>query len=364
MKIVGIEIRNFRNFGERSVLLYPLQKCNVLVGQNNCGKSNILKAVTLLSDNIRKGKTFTFSELDANNRDVKKPFIYKIWYELDKTNPYELELINITEISTVWFELSWVVGSNPTVIDYTFANITEFKQSNKLLQKFNSQIWNVQVSPEVIKKTFLGFGNNVFNSHFSNFPVVYNIPEFRQIKPGKEYSLDGSELIGHLAKLHSPKIGQDKEQEKFYKIQEFLRLLLDLPNAILEISRENPTIIINNDGLRLPLSSYGTGVHELLILVSAVTSIENSICCIEEPEIHLYPKLQNRFIDFILRETTNQYYISSHSHTIINKLSNSSDIQVFHIIKKDNEYYGKPILDKLSAIDLLDDLGIKISDLD
>ena len=43
MRITGIEVRNFRSIGSEPVVLVPWRKCNMLVGQNNSGKSNVLR---------------------------------------------------------------------------------------------------------------------------------------------------------------------------------------------------------------------------------------------------------------------------------------------------------------------------------
>src|ERR1700730_2413926 len=45
----AIEISGFRSFGQEPVLIGALRKMNFLVGQNNSGKSNVLRAVTMLS---------------------------------------------------------------------------------------------------------------------------------------------------------------------------------------------------------------------------------------------------------------------------------------------------------------------------
>jgi len=97
-------------------------------------------------------------------------------------------------------------------------------------------------------------------------------------------------------------------------------------------------------------------------LVTAVLSIENVICCIEEPEIHLHPRLQREFIDFITTETTNQYLISTHSPTFINAFS-TPDVQVFHLWLENGATVGGPVLGDEDGLRALTDLGVRASDI-
>ncbi len=138
---------------------------------------------------------------------------------------------------------------------------------------------------------------------------------------------------------------------------------MNQPDAELEISSPQQELIINDGKIRLPISSYGTGVHELVILISSIVLIENSICAIEEPEIHFHPRLQREFIDFLVNETDNQYLISTHSPIIINSLHRNDSIQLFHL-RRDNENTNSITLSTESdLLNAFSDLGIKPSDI-
>jgi len=45
MKLTSVGISNFRSIGEQFVTIDLTKKINVLVGANNCGKSNVLSAL-------------------------------------------------------------------------------------------------------------------------------------------------------------------------------------------------------------------------------------------------------------------------------------------------------------------------------
>ncbi len=267
MKLTGIELRNFRSIGNTSVVLSPWRKCNILVGQNNAGKSNVLKAIQRISDWYRKDNKQGLTNLDLYMRLEGAPFSFRLYFEADSP---EEQVAHLSGTSSFHFDLSWQPGQLPQVNDHTFAHFEDFDQTNALLNHFSSQRWSRRLSKDEIRQEFLRLGGSIFGQFISLIPPVYVIPEFRQIRSASEagYSLDGANLIQQLARYQHPEIGSDQDQEIFYRIENFVRQLLHLPEAMLEVSRDNPTVIIKDKNLRLPLSSYGTGVHELVILVT------------------------------------------------------------------------------------------------
>ncbi|HEY0071484.1 MAG TPA: AAA family ATPase, partial [Chloroflexia bacterium] len=203
-------------------------------------------------------------------------------------------------------------------------------------------------------------------------PRVEIISEFRVIEKteDKNYRLNGRNLVELLARYGRPELENDQDLIKFERIQKFAQTLLHLPTARLEVSDRNRTLILNNEGLRLPLTSYGTGVHELIILITAVLSLEDepTICCIEEPEIHMHPTLQREFVDFIVKETKNTYLLSTHSPTFINiRNSLTTDIQpcvqLFRLSKEAGATIGGPVLTDSESLVALEDLGVRASDI-
>jgi len=118
----------------------------------------------------------------------------------------------------------------------------------------------------------LGNVASILSWMLSDVPLGFRcvkIPAIR--RPGtaqlKEEDYSGEDLIHRIAKLQNPPHDKQEHKESFQKIESFLQEVTDRPHARLEIPYERDTIIVHMDGRSLPLSSLGTGIHEVIILL-------------------------------------------------------------------------------------------------
>ncbi len=365
MRLSGIEIKNFRSIGDEFVSLNPLRKCNILIGRNNSGKSNIIRGISKALEKTLEPKT-NLDEIDYHNRQ-QIPFEFILHFS---TNPIpdnqDNEILSKTGIGEFWFQYKWGKDAGFGISDSNILKLVDFRIQNSVLSHFTGQHWTAVPSAASIQRTFHESMKNIFTHFIGGIKPVIIIPEFRKIEQGESYSIDGKNLIRFLNQLKFPQIGKDEDQRKFEKIQDICRRLLHLPDCaleIIEVQSQNPILAINNDGLRLPLSHYGTGTHELIILVTAVTSLENSICCIEEPEIHLHPRAQIEFLDYLIHDTSNDYLITTHSPTLINYGLQNELVQVVHLFQQNGVTRSQRVDCNTDGIKALYDLGNKPSDL-
>jgi hypothetical protein len=118
--------------------------------------------------------------------------------------------------------------------------------------------------------------------------------------------------------------------------------------------------LIFDEGDRIPISSLGTGLHQIITLAFHVVTNYNKIICIDEPELHLHPAIQYKLFELI-NATPSQFFIATHSncfldHRIVEK-------QIYHVRKAENGSEVTLCSDIRQYADVLDELGIRASEL-
>lgn len=104
------------------------------------------------------------------------------------------------------------------------------------------------------------------------------------------------------------------------------KLLQDF-NLVMKIDNINDVIhkiTVVQDGVDLEITDVGFGISQVIpILVQAFISPPGSITIIEQPEIHLHPKMQAWLIDALIEESLNsekRFIIETHSEAIIRRI--------------------------------------------
>ena len=393
---VGFGCAGFRSFtGGESARIGPFDKVQVVSGQNNCGKSalidyfiRVIGAIDERGDIRREDNPLTRADvplrLDAQNelppatisfcvnidaleetlmpnaRSSRQQEYAKSLLKLFNDVPY------ISENGTAaWLDFSLGWGQNSIGYD-------------PILHAYFSQYQASSLTIGNLTDASLAFCGSAGDDSLNYSNIIRtampwdSLPKF--LKVGAIRSIEDADLSSRhnpinsgvglpaaLLRLYNPE-RKDFEQsrQRWSKLQDFVRDVLNDSGAAILVSHESHEIAVKTaDTDYLPLESLDTGLTELIILAAVVACNTDKIICIEEPEIHLHPALQARFIEYLLHDDANRFIVTTHSPTIIN----APGVQVAHVSKKDGVSTCQQLNGMALARDLLDDLGAHASDL-
>jgi putative ATP-dependent endonuclease of OLD family len=354
MRLARIGLAYFRSIGEAPAIIDLRKRVTLVIGANNSGKSNVLAAICLIQE--KQGLLDRLSPTDTHLRDAQ--YFPRVFADLLIEAEDEFPERRPGELIRFVREFS---GDDPRWIESPLRNISFDALDGLLFSITNKNFVRTRVlAEEELEPTISDLSQRLYRSQLSTLPRVVLIPQHRQIAKAESYAIHGPGIIDILAAWQHPTIGSDRDAEKFSKVQELLRMHLHLPDACLEVDHDKKAIIVRRKNLRLPLESYGTGIHQLIILAVAVLSNDNAIIAIEEPEVNLHPTLQREFLRFLLDSTNNYYLISTHSNALIEP---SDQIDVLHVALVGQTTVPRLVQTPSETLALLRDLGTRASDL-
>ena len=382
MFISNVEIKNFRNFKDVDVKLFPF---SVMIGENDTGKSNFIKAINLVLFNKSQNyfSKILFSD-DFNDKSVKEfyeflsekgDFSEQDCYELLPRIEVILTFDNIDALGdeTLAIVNNWILkdeklGKDVAKIKYTFFPLRNkikdiFKFCKKSLEKkkllipseyYDYQITsladNKRVDSDELKRVnimtidaerdepSISLVNSRKNSILPKM-LKDNLNEDDKINMIDIYN----NMVDSIIKINSINSLKNSFNKSFNKILDDSDELTFMPNS----SNYNDLLYSLKLGFNEKnIESKGLGTKNL-VLTSLLLSKYISECgifnliCIEEPEAHLSRTMLNNLVSYleeVQKESDinkkRQILITSHSSYLINKLN----IKNVVILKNDNIY--------------------------
>ena len=388
MYISKIQINNFRNFKNKEIIFND--GVNVIIGHNNAGKSNLIKAISLVIDSqkIKRlevddfNKSTTIEELKTNSpkisisltlnkgkeeepddlvtiatwltkldNDYEALLTYEFFLPEKKHDEYKKAMESIADDDPIAIDKGWKVLKHEFIRFYTYKIwggniISQSVADSESLQKFDFQFLDAIRDVERDMLT----GRNTLLREVLDFFMDYEIKIDCDITLEQKHDeiklrkLKFSENADTLIKELSKRIAAGKQEILSYAKNtgaSFNKATPNFEGSISEIEMYSALklIVEYETGIKIPATYNGLGYNNLIYMslllakmqVNADVNYLDSnakvftVLAIEEPEAHLHPAMQYKFLKFLnenkKEKKVRQIFVTTHSTHITSAIS-------------------------------------------
>lgn len=315
MHLKSIQIKNFKGF--KNLSFECNQNFNVVIGENNIGKSTIFEALLIWEscfNRIINSKKTNFYKADGGNTYI--PFGDLTFIRLINDTDLFFEApnqaritVNIKDKENVFaltFELSKPKSISNSYLRFKTVNHREFEKFALFLKqqqiKLDEAIFIYQTKPVsniLNKEPFMNSGQVLKKIS------VGKSGEVLRNKIIKKKSVNRTNLENQISKVLNQTINFQCNNEKRSHKDEYIDLK------------------VSNGTKSLDIHLQGSGFLQVAEIFSTIDYLENAmnILLIDEPDSHIHAKLQRKLLQELRLINNTQTFVISHNDTFVSELN-------------------------------------------
>src|SRR3989344_2049337 len=364
MKISKVSIKNFRSIKEIS---FEAKELSLFIGNNGTGKTSIIEAINFalspyfLSGRIKHTDFYNGSddsiiikiELDSvftaklpDGYTTQKVECNGVYLEIKKRD----RAANGKAFSDIVVLSHHVIPNRPKDNEKGW----EITRGTGTKYQFDERLLSLsQVDLEGFTKSFY-FGKNrekqLLRGYNSSASSVFDDYNWRFSKSVREETVaEGEETFFAKKNTFEKEIVSkidDASMKKCFevlnkKLKDFEVDTIDLSFIDSNAPFDSAFLSQKLEKLDLPVTTLGSGVEMIISLLFletlAALSKEKIVVLIDEPELHLHPHLQEKFVQYLIEfSKTNQVFISTHSPYFFKNCLSNHQIELLVTKNTDN----------------------------
>ena len=336
MKIRNLYITEYK--GLRDITLNFENNNNVLdlvvlAGENGSGKTRVLESIYYYFEMLRSKVVSLELFYEKNENEVLDNLMSTEGLtEIEKEMQKDIEYVDCLR-NIKYYNQDYKEGGNQNInskiISQSFEKLKIFPKIIYVPTEINFQKMNAASTTLIQEYKFI----NIVDTN-----LIKDIPSYIATK-----------IISEMLKNKNEKVG-DIQKKVFDEINEIFETL-GIEVKIEDISQDgrNIPIFTNSSGDKFDINELSSGEKQLFLRTLAIKMLnpENSIILIDEPELSLHPKWQQRIVDVYRKiGKNNQIIIATHSPHVLGSvkkenimlLDKTNDGKI--IVKTGNELYN------------------------